>query len=115
MQKIRSSNPPVVARVCDPNNSRAPPYLFEEQKPFVLLKLPFSEQNELKSKDFIKMFHKFTNNNFRLAVSWKTRKIKSLFKIKDKKLYPACKIYYGECEQCGDNCIGETVLNTVTR
>ena len=75
-----------------------PPYLFEEEKPFVLLKLPFCEQNELKSKDFIKKFHKFTNNNFMLAISWKTRKIKSLFKIKDKHLHPACKIYFGECE-----------------
>ena len=30
-------------------------------------------------------------------------------------LYPVCKIYYGECEYCGDNYIGETVWNTVTR
>ena len=89
--------------------------MFEDEKPLNLLKLPFCEQNELKSKDFIKKCHKFTNNNFRLAISWKTRKIKSLFKIKDKNLYPACKIYYGECEQCGDNYIGETVRNTVTR
>ena len=74
-----------------------PPYLFEEEKPFILLKLPFCEQNEVKSKDFIKKFHKFTNNNFRLAISWKTRKMKTLFKIKDKNLYPACKIYFGEC------------------
>ena len=32
----------------------------------------------------IKKFYKFTNNNFRLAISWKIRKIKSLFKIKVK-------------------------------
>ena len=68
-----------------------------------------------KSKDFIKKFHKFTNNNLRLAVSWKTRKMKRLFKIKDKNLYPACKIYYGECEHCRDNSIEEAVRNTVTR
>ena len=89
-----------------------PPYLFEEEKPFILLKLPFCEQNEVKSKDFIKKFHKFTNNSFRLAISWKTRKMKTLFKIKDKNLYPACKIYYGECEHCGDNYIRETVQNS---
>ena len=35
-----------------------PPYLFEEEKLFILLTLPFSEQNEVKSKDFIKKFHK---------------------------------------------------------
>ena len=41
-----------------------PPNLFEEEKPFILLKLPFCEQNEVKSKDFIKKFRKFTNNSF---------------------------------------------------
>ena len=61
-----------------------PPYLFEEEKPFILLKLPFCEQNEVKSKDFIKKFHKFTNNNFRIAISWKTREMKTLYKSKIK-------------------------------
>ena len=83
--------------------------MFEEEKPFILLKLPLCEQNEVKSKDFIKKFHKFTNNNFWLAISWKTRKMKTLFKIKDKNLYPACKIYYVECQHCREKYIGETV------
>ena len=34
---------------------------------FVLLNLPICEQNELKSKYFIKKFYKFKNDNFRLA------------------------------------------------
>ena len=38
-----------------------------------------------------------------------------LCKIRDKNPYSACKIYYGECEHCKDNYIGETVRNTVTR
>ena len=33
-----------------------PPYLFEHKKPFILLKLSFREQNELKPKDFIEKF-----------------------------------------------------------
>ena len=41
-----------------------PPYLFEHKKPFTLLKLLFREQNELKPKNFIERFHKFTNDNF---------------------------------------------------
>ena len=41
--------------------------------------------------------------------------MKTLFKVKHKNLYPACKIYYEECEHCEDNYIGETVQNTVTR
>ena len=39
------------------------PYLSEDKKPFILLKL-FREQNELKPKYFIEKFHKFTNDNF---------------------------------------------------
>ena len=91
-----------------------PLYLFEEEKLFVLQELPFCKQNEIKSKDFIKKFHKFTNNNFRLAISWKTRKMKMLFKIKDKNLYPASKTYR-EYQHCGDNYNGKNVRNTVTR
>ena len=34
--------------------------------------------------------------------------------MKDKKLYPACKIYDGVCE-CGEDCIGETKRNSITR
>ena len=30
-------------------------------------------------------------------------------------MYLACKIYYGECDHCGDNYLGETWRNTVTR
>ena len=89
--------------------------MFEDEKPFILLKLSFCEQNELKSKDLIQKFHKYNSDNFRLAISWKTRKIKSLFNTKDKNRYPACTIYYGECEQCGDNYTDEAVWNTLTR
>ena len=38
----------------------------------------------------------------------------SLFRLKDKNLYPACKIYYGKC-QCGEDYVGETIRNTTTR
>ena len=70
--------------------------------------------NGVKSKDFVRKFHKFTNNQFRLAISWNTRKLSSLFRLKDKNLYPACKIYYGKC-QCGEDYVGETIRNTATR
>ena len=74
-----------------------PQYLLEDEKSFILLKLRSCKQNELKSEDFIKKFHKFTNDNFRLTISWKTRNIKSLFEIKDQNQYPPFKIYYREC------------------
>ena len=91
-----------------------PSYFFEVQQTFLLLKLPYCEKNEAKSKDFIRKFHKFTNNQFRLAISWNTRKLSSLFRLKDKNLYPAWKIYYGKC-QCGEDYVGETIRNTATR
>ena len=63
---------------------------------------------------FCKKFHHFTKNNFDIAISWETRKIQTLFHLKDKTLYPACKIYYGICE-CGKDYIGKTNRNTITR
>ena len=37
-----------------------------------------------------------------------------LFRLKDKKLYPASKIYYGVCKR-GEDYIGEPKRNTITR
>ena len=91
-----------------------PSCFFEVEPPFLLLKLPYCEKNETKSKDFIRKFHEFTNNQFQLAISWNTRILSSLFRLKDKNLYPACKIYYGKC-QCGEDYVGETIRNTTTR
>ena len=85
-----------------------PSYFFEVEPSFLLLKLPYCEKNETKSKDFIRKFQ------FRLVISWNTRKLSSLFRLKDKNLYPACKIYYGRC-QCGEDYVGETIRNTTTR
>ena len=37
-----------------------PPYFFEVNKRFILLKLPFCQNNEIKSEHFLKKFHHFT-------------------------------------------------------
>ena len=74
-----------------------PPNLFDEDKPFLLIDIPFCEKNESKSKDFIKKFHHFTNGKYRISIKWITKKVKSLFPLKDKNIYPACKIYHGLC------------------
>ena len=42
------------------------------------------------------------------------RKIQTLFHLKDKKLYPVCKICYGVCK-CGEDYIGKTKRSTITR
>ena len=91
-----------------------PPYMFEESKSFLLLELPYCELNESKSKTFIKKFHYFTNNNFNIAIKWKTRQVKSLFPLKDRNPHPSCKIYEGECI-CGMKYIGETKRNVEIR
>ena len=61
-----------------------PPHIFEVNKRFILLKLPFCQNNEIKSKHFLKKFHYFTKNNFDIAISWETRKMQT--HLKDKKL-----------------------------
>ena len=48
-----------------------PPTLFKITKPFI----PYCELNEIKSKYFLKKFHKFTNNNFRMVITQETRNI----------------------------------------
>ena len=40
----------------------------------------------------MKKFHHFTKNNVDIAIIWETKKIKTLFRLKDEELYPACKI-----------------------
>ena len=58
-------------------------------------------------------FHKFTNNSFRMVITWKTRNIRSLFPLKDKNDYKLC-IYAGVCS-CGLCYIGETKRNAEVR
>ena len=52
------------------------------------------------SKHFIKKFYKFTNNTFDVRIKWLMQKVKNLFRVKDKPLHLACKIYKGVCS-CG--------------
>ena len=90
-----------------------PPYFFEVNNRFILLKLVFCQNNEIKSKHFLKKIHYFTKNNVDIAISWEAGKIQTLLHFKDKELYPACKIYYEVCD-CGEDYIGETNRNTIT-
>ena len=48
--------------------------------------------NEIKSKQFLKKFLKFTNNSFGMVITLKTRNIRSLFPLKDKNDYKWCVI-----------------------
>ena len=84
-----------------------PPSLFEITKPFIFVEIPYCELNEIQSKHFLREFHNFTNNRFRIVIMWKTRNIQPLFPLKDKNDYKSCIIYKGDFS-CGSCYIGET-------
>ena len=64
---------------CGDESFIIPTSLFEIAKPFIFVEIPYCELNEIKSKHFLKKFHKFTSNNFRMVIMWKTRNIRSFF------------------------------------
>ena len=98
-----------------PDNSMIiPPNLFEEPKQKLFVELPYCSLNEKAVKQFIKKFHVFTNDNFILCVVWKTRNIRSLFRLKDNNKHLASVIYQGTCS-CNQTYIGETIRNAEVR
>ena len=70
--------------------------------------------NDRKSRVFTNKLTSFTKNKFLFRIVWKTRKIRTLFPVKDKNLHPACVIYKGECS-CGETYVGETGKNAYKR
>ena len=53
--------------------------MFKVKKPFLLLEIPYFEQNKIASKRFIKKFHQFTLEKYDVAVKWLTKEVKSLY------------------------------------
>ena len=60
------------------------------------------------------MLEYYKNDKVKFDIIWATRKIKSLFKIKDNVKHLSCAIYQGICS-CGNNYIGETMRDATTR
>ena len=92
-----------------------PPNMFEVKNPFLLLEIPYWEQNEIASKQFIKKLHQFTCDitvkwKYDITVKWLTKKVKSLFPLKDRNLHSSCKIYKCICS-CGETYNGEAIRN----
>ena len=81
-----------------------PRWLFDERKT-IAINLPFSDKNEYFSKKFCEKLEFYTNGKVKFNIFWATRKIKSLFKIKDNLKHLSCVIYQGICS-CGNNYIG---------
>ena len=91
-----------------------PEFLFKETRKFILVEIPFCESNEALAKRFLNKMNYFTDFKIDFAIKWSTKKVKQLFRLKDKNPHPACKIYEGVCS-CGENYIGETKRNVQTR
>ena len=66
------------------------------------------------AKNFIRKLNDFTNNKYDIRITWKTKKVKTLFKLKDPNPHPSTVIYEGRCI-FGSNYIVETNRNTHTR
>ena len=78
------------------------------------LTLPFCEENEKLAPKLIDRLNHFTGGIYKFFIIWTTRKIKTLFPLKDKKRHDACVIYEGTCD-CNENYIGETERNLIIR
>ena len=61
-------------------------------------------------KSFLVIEVSYCEQKYDMAVKWLTKKVKSLFPLKDCNLYPPSKIYKGICS-CGETYIGETIGN----
>ena len=106
--KFRNADSPpkflnsVIHQFFTPKNNDSfiiPPDLFEERKPFILVEIPYCEENENASKHFITKFEAFTNQHYKIAIKWITKKVKLLFKVKSKNLRSSCVIYRGMCRR----------------
>ena len=86
---------------------------FDVKPPVILIEIPYYDKNKIASKQFTKKFNKFANDKCDIRIKWLTRKMKTLFKLKDPYIHSACKIYKGVCI-CGETYIGETIRNVKT-
>ena len=104
----------VIRQFNEPADPEEIPYWLFEDRRTVLIRLPFCESNEKDSKNFIKRLETFTREKYIFKIIWTTKKIRSLFPLKDKNIHRSSVIYEGTCT-CGKHYIGETNRNTDIR
>ena len=90
-----------------------PQWMFEERKA-LYFQIPFCPKNEKVIRAIINKLEAFTNDRVKFVYYWKTRKVRSLFPLKDKLVQQCNVIYKGVCS-CGDSYIGETKRNSEVR
>ena len=91
-----------------------PPDFFDVKPLVILIEITYCDKTEAASKQFIKMFNKFTNDKYDIRIKWLARKMKNIFKLKDPSIHSVCKTYKGVCI-CGETNIGEVSCNVETR
>jgi hypothetical protein len=92
------------------NDSRAS----QENIKKMYIRLPYCTKNEALAKKFIRSLRRYTGNKFVFIILWQTKKIRSIFKIKDRNKHISNVVYKGNCI-CGENYIGETLRNLEVR
>ena len=65
----------------------------EEPQLFILMRFPYCEKNERISKHFLEKIRQLTQNKCSFNIIWKSKKIKTLFRIKDPIVHKANVIY----------------------
>ena len=95
------------------NDMIIPEWLFDDRERIVI-KLPYCYSNETLSKTFLSRLFVFTGDKYKLMIVWETRKVRTLFPLKDKVKHASCIIYEGNCT-CGSTYIGESIRNADTR
>ena len=97
----------------DEEEKLIPDYFFEERKR-IFIKLPYCTENEQLSRRFLKKLNQFTDGKFMFIIRWQTRKIKSLFKLKDVNKHQSSVVYRAGCIR-RNTYIGETMRNFSVR
>ena len=87
-----------------------PTQWFDDRKS-INIEIPFCKSNEDETKKLINKLTFFTQGHFKFRIFWRTRKIRSLFKLKDKTNHPSSVVYYGACTSCNSAYVGESARN----
>ena len=87
----------------------------EQDEIMVSYIIPYCKANEQQSYAFIKKLERFTRGHYKFAIIWQTKKLTSMFRLKDINIHPSHVVPHGTCADCSASCIGESCRNCETR
>ena len=90
-----------------------PPTLFDEKKE-AIFQIPYCKRNEECINNVINKLEDLTSFKVKFRYFWKTKKLRSLFTLKDPVIHRGNLIYQGTCS-CKEFYVGETKRNSETR